>query len=267
MTIVLASIADKGNAIVMASDRMLARGQLSYQFEHDSPKIRVIGSYLLGYAGTTSYGDDIISHEYKNTQKGTVRDFIDEFSAFYIKYGNKIVSRVLLESVGLTLETFNKNPTAYPVPLQQKVYDGLGKAKLNVSIIVCGYDNEQPKLYVVGEYGVFHSAHSIGYVAIGIGEPHAANFYMVNGYTRDTPLKEAVYFAYRAKKSAEIAGGVGQCTDIYILHKGKNAVSYHDGSDVIKQLDAIHEHHKEKTSVLYKEMVPEINKLDLEAKK
>lgn len=266
MTIVLASIADKGSAIIMASDRMLARGQLSYQFEHDSPKIRVIGNYLIGYAGTTSYGDDIISHPYKNT-KGGVREFIDEFSEFYVKYGNKIVSRVLLESVGLTLEAFNKNPTMYPAPLQQKVYDGMGKPKLNVSFIVCGYDGEQPKMYVVHEFGIFTSAHSIGYTAVGIGEPHAANFYMVNGYKRDTPLKEAIYFAYRAKKSAEIAGGVGQCTDIYILHKGKSAVNYQDGSDFIKELNRIYEHHNGKTLELYKEeILPEIEKLSLEAK-
>lgn len=264
MTIVLASIAEKGNAIIMASDRMLARGQLSYQFEHDSPKIRVLKNYLIGYAGTTSFGDDIISHEYSKTDV-SVKEFIDEFSEFYVKYGNKIVSRVLLESIGLTLETFNSNPSIYPISLQQKVYDGMGKAKLNVQFIICGYDKEQPRIYIVSEYGIFTTAHSIGYTAVGIGEPHAANFYMVNGYKRDTPLNEAIYFAYRAKKSAEIAGGVGQCTDIYILPKGKSAISFQDGSPVISELNNIYEKHRNKTQELYKdEVLPDIKQLKLE---
>lgn len=263
MTIVLASIAEKGNAIIMASDRMLARAQLTYQFEHDNPKIRKVGSYLVGYAGTTTFADDILSHNY--TAVSPMHDFIEEFSAFYVKYGNRIVSRVLLESLGLDLKTFNENPMKYPPTLQQRVYDRMGAAKLNVSFIVCGYDQEQPKIFVIGEYGIFSTAHSVGYTAIGIGEPHASNFYMVNSFKFDTPLREAIYFAYQAKKSAEMAGGVGNCTDIYVLEKGKEAVAYHDGGKIIKELDNIYESHNKKVKGLYgKEIVPELKKLELE---
>ena len=267
MTIVLASIANNGNALIMASDRMLARAGLTYQFEHDRPKIRILSHYLIGYAGTTSYGDDIISHEYKKIGAST-KEFIEEFSAYYVKYGNRIFSRVLLESVGLTLEVFNKSPNIFPLPLQQKVYDGMGKAKLNVQLIVCGYDGDDPKIYVVSEFGIFTTAHTVGYAAVGIGEPHVANFYMVNGYRRETPLKEAIYFAYRAKKSAEIAGGVGQCTDIYIVEKGKPPVSYHDGCQFIMELNTIYEKHQSKVTEMFtREVAPDIAKLKLEAAK
>lgn len=265
MTIVLASIAEKGNAIIMASDRMLARAQLTYQFEHDSPKIRIIDDYLIGYAGTTTFADDIVSHEYHDLKP--IKNFVEEFSKFYIKYGNRIVSRILLESVGLDLETFNLNPTRFPAPLQQKVYEKMGAAKLNVSFIICGYDEAlaQPKIFIVGEYGIFSTQHSVGYAAIGIGEPHVANYYMVNGFKFDTPLKEAIYFAYRAKKGAEMAGGVGNCTDIYVLEKGKRAVAYRDGGPFIKQLDSIYESHNGKTKKLYeRDILPELNKLALE---
>ncbi|MBI2918791.1 MAG: hypothetical protein HYY01_12480 [Chloroflexi bacterium] len=265
MTIVLASIADKGNALIMASDRMLARAHLTYQFEHDSPNIRSLGSYLVGYAGATTFADDIMSHKYHLDGK-TMQEFIEEFSAFYVKYGNRIASRVLLESLGLDLATFNKNPGMYPPPVQQRVYDRLGSAKLNVEFIVCGFDENQPKIYVVGEYGVFSTAHSIGHAAIGIGEPHAAHFYMVNGFKFNTPLKEAIYFAYQAKKGAEIAGGVGQCTDIYVLERGTPAVSYHDGSTFIRMLNIIYEKHRQQMRKLYeRNTVPQLEKLRLEA--
>jgi hypothetical protein len=266
MTVVLAAIAGNGDAIIMASDRMLARASLTYQFEHDSPKIRQVNDYLIGYAGTTTFADDIVSHKYpkiKNT-----KEFVEEFSSFYIKYGNRLGSRVLLESVGLDLKTFNENPQKYPQFLQQKVYEKLGNAKLGVSFIICGYDEDQPQIYVIGEYGLFSTAHSIGYTAIGIGEPHVANFYMVNGFKFDTPLKEAIYFAYQAKRSAEIAGGVGECTDIYVLEKHKKPMCYKDGSKFIKDLNGIYEKHRLLTASLYKkEILPELDKLELEEAK
>jgi len=266
MTVVLASIAQNGNAIIMASDRMLARASLTYQFEHDSPKIRQVNDYLIGYAGTTTFADDIVSHKYPTFK--TMKEFIEEFSAFYIKYGNRLSSRVLLESVGLDLKTFNENPQKYPPFLQQKVYEKLGNAKLGVSFIICGFEQDQPQMYQVGEYGLFSTSHSIGYAAIGIGEPHVANFYMVNGFKFDTPLKEAIYFAYQAKRSAEIAGGVGECTDIYVLEKKKKPMCFKDGSKFVKDLNTIYEKHKGLTGTLFKkEILPELNKLELEESK
>ncbi|MDO8567609.1 MAG: hypothetical protein Q7R57_02710, partial [Dehalococcoidales bacterium] len=177
MTVVLASIAEKGNAIIMASDRMLSMPELTYQFEHDSGKIRKIGQYLVGYAGTTTFADDILSHEYGNL--GTIKEFAEALSGFYIKYGNRIAERVLLESLGIDLQTFNANSQNYPDSVRERVYQELGQEKLNVDFIVCGFDSDQPKIYNVGQYGIYSTAHSVGYTAIGIGETHAAHFYMV----------------------------------------------------------------------------------------
>ncbi len=69
MTVVLAAIAVKGDAIVMACDRMLARAQLTYQFEHDNTKVKKIDKYLVGYAGTTAFADDIASHQYSQFEE------------------------------------------------------------------------------------------------------------------------------------------------------------------------------------------------------
>ena len=145
MTIVLASIADKGNAVIMAADRMLSMPELTYQFEHDSMKIRKIGNYLVGYAGTTTFADDILSHDYG--QPSTIREFIEALSAFYIKYGNRIAERVLLESLGLDLQTFNSNPQLYPDSVRERIYQQMSEEKLNVDFIVCGYDKDQPRIY------------------------------------------------------------------------------------------------------------------------
>ncbi len=106
MTIVLASIAEKGNAIIMAADRMLAMPELTYQFEHDSPKIRKIANYLVGYAGPTTFADDILSHDFK--QLDSMKKFIEELSGFRIKYRHRIAERFLLESIGTNLKVFTR---------------------------------------------------------------------------------------------------------------------------------------------------------------
>jgi 20S proteasome alpha/beta subunit len=263
MTIVLASIADKGNAIIMASDRMLSMPELTYQFEHYSMKIRRIGNYLVGYAGTTTFADDILSHDYG--QINTIKEFTKQLSEFYIKYGNRIAERVLLESLGIDLQTFNSNPQNFPDSIRERVYQQLGEEKLNVDFIVCGFDKDQPKIYNVGQYGIYSTSHSIGYSAIGIGETHASSFYMVNGFTFNTPLKEAVFFAFRAKKSAEIAAGVGKCTDICILEKTKEPIFFKDGCDFIANMNNIYERFQKKQKGLYqRDIVPELDKLQWE---
>ncbi len=264
MTVVLASIAERGNAIIMASDRMLVMPELTYQFEHDSLKLREIRGYIVGYAGTSTFADDILSHDLSDQPK-SMKEFIKELADFYIKYGNRIAERVLLESLGLTLETFNANSQNYPESVRERVYQQLTQEKLNVEFIVCGYDNNQAKIYNIGDYGIYSTAHSIGYSAIGIGETHATSFYMVHGFKFATPLREAIFFAFRAKKSAEIAAGVGKCTDICVLEKNKTPVFYRDGCSLISGLNSIYDMYQREQETLHnKTVVPELRKLSME---
>lgn len=264
MTIVLASIADAGDSIVMTSDRMLASAELSYQFEHDSVKIRSIGRYLVGYAGATALADDILSHEYQARE--SMHEFIKDLSKFYIDYGNGIITRVLLESIGIDLQTFNANPQSFPGSVQEKVYAKLAEEdKLPVQFIVCGYDKDKPRIYLVGDFGIYGTAHSVGYAAIGVGQPHASNFYMVNGFKFNTPLREAIYFAFRAKKSAEMAAGVGKRTDICILRKNEEPLFFRDGCTLVAQLNKVYSAHEKRQGTLYERTIlPELNKLQLE---
>jgi hypothetical protein len=123
MTIVLASIAEKGNAIVMVAERMLSMPEMTYQFEHDTPKIRKIANYLVGYAGPTTFADDILSHGFKNTDK--IKEFIEELSGFRVTYRNRIAERFLLESIGTNLTTFLENPQYYPESLRESIFEQL----------------------------------------------------------------------------------------------------------------------------------------------
>ncbi|MBM3133503.1 MAG: hypothetical protein FJZ95_10820 [Chloroflexi bacterium] len=177
MTVVLASIAAGGDAIIMASDKMLTQQDLTYQYEHDGTKIRALGPYLVGYAGTTVFADDIICRGY-DTEK-PIREFIKALSGYYIEYQLGLANKIVLKSVGLDLEEFNKNRLNYPPQLQQIIHEGIKEVKVGVQLIVCGYDGDEPRIFQIGQDGVYNTVHSVGYAAIGIGQVHVANFYII----------------------------------------------------------------------------------------
>jgi hypothetical protein len=266
MTIVLGAIADQGKAMVTVSDRMLSVEEpASYQFEHESTKVRQVGRYLVGYSGPTSFADDLLSANYASLERQQgIKEFIKELSVAHIDYTRALANRILLEPFGLSLDVLNQNPEYYDT-LRDHIYETIRENPIELEFIVCGYDGEKPKIYLVGKYGVYSSAHAVGYAAVGIGTQHALNFYMVNRFKFGMPLREAVFFAFRAKKSTEISAGIGKCTDICVLERRKEPVFYRDGCRFISSLDSIYLKHQGTLDSLYqREVVPALNDLDME---
>ena len=214
----------------------------------------------MGYAGTTTFADDILSHDFKKL--ASMKSFIEELANFRIKYRKRIAERFLLESIGTNLKEFSQNQQNYPDSFKENIYEQLSEDKLGVDFLVAGFEKGFPKIYTIGDHGVYMSAHSIGYSAIGIGEDHASSFYMVNGFKFNTPLREALFFAFSAKKSAEIAAGVGKCTDIWVLEKDQEPVFYEDGCGVITQLEKIYQKSQENRRLFHQnKLIPELNKI------
>jgi len=263
MTVVLVSIAESKESIIMVADKMLTLQDLTYQYEHYGTKIIKSGNYLIGYAGVTVFADDIISHGYDESKP--IHEYVKDFSNFYKKYRLAIINRILLESLGLNLEIFNSNPQNFPVQLQQTVYNELQEFDLGVEFIVCGFDNGEPKIYLVSKRGIYTTAHSIGYSAIGIGEKHVTNFFIVHQFNIDKSLKEAIYFAFQAKKSSEIASGVGNLTDICVLKKDNECNFYSKDNCMIDDLNRIYILHSGEQKHIYEnKILPELENISME---
>lgn len=262
MTIVLVSIADNGKSIVMAADRMLTIQDMTYQYEHDSAKWTQLGDYAIGYAGITVFANDIISNKYHTNKP--IKELVKEIANYYKEYRLAIFNTVLLESIGLNIKVFNSNPQKFPPFLQERIYGELSNFKLGIELIICGFDQESAKIYEIGEYGLYSTAHAIGYAAIGIGQTHVMNHYIVNGYRFDRSLNEAIYFAFQAKKCAEIASGVGKQTDICIFQKGQSLRFFDDDDDLMKELNDIYNYHvREKNKMYESSILPRIKKINL----
>jgi hypothetical protein len=78
----------------------------------------------------------------------------------------------------------------------------------------------------------------VGFGAIGMGAWHAKSRLMQNGYVNTVVYAQALSAAYAAKKSAEIAPGVGKHTDMHlVLKEGINPIM----PDYFDKLESLYE--------------------------
>jgi hypothetical protein len=93
----------------------------------------------------------------------------------------------------------------------------------DVSVIIAGLDessgNPTPHIYTINnEYMSCEDV--IGFSAIGSGARHAESQFMLAGHAWNAEISTTATLAYRAKKDAEVAPGVGSYTDMYMLGGG-----------------------------------------------
>ena len=82
-------------------------------------------------------------------------------------------------------------------------------------------DADGAHIYLIMNPGTGECFDSIGYHAIGSGEPHATSSLIEDGYScYSATLQEAMWGVFQAKRRAERAPGVGQAGDFAIIEPG-----------------------------------------------
>lgn len=94
--------------------------------------------------------------------------------------------------------------------------DGIQKYQLGLELILIGVDDRAHISHITNP-GLWRSYDNLGYCTLGMGERHADNVFAWYKYASTTPLKEALYIAFEAKKKSEMAGGIGPTTDAFII--------------------------------------------------
>lgn len=82
-----------------------------------------------------------------------------------------------------------------------------------------GSDGMSAYVYSVDSRGTVSNMGDVGFAAIGIGAWHAKSRLMQSGYTNALSYVPALSAVFAAKKSAEIAPGVGTATDIHLVFR------------------------------------------------
>ena len=92
---------------------------------------------------------------------------------------------------------------------------------LELDLLVAGLDAEGAHLYGVTHPGILNPLETMGFAAVGSGATHAIIRLCLQRQTRGNSLAESVYNVYAAKRSSEIAPGVGRVTDMAVIKDGK----------------------------------------------
>ena len=143
--------------------------------------------------------------------------------------------RSVLLPLSLTSETLLSRAHELPnwlvsdLTLQLQGYQGA-----DVQALVVGSDQNSGYIYLVGADGRASCYNDVNFAAIGIGGWHARSQLMLSKYSVSHGLAGALVAVYRAKKSAEVAPGVGPHTDMFIVTKnGTEPV----GQDAVAAVD------------------------------
>lgn len=231
MTICIAAICQDitgGEQVVFgASDRMVTSGDT--EFEKPTTKlVNLTNSIVAMTAGDSALQIEIIRDlivtlesrdDAKTTNPWSVKDVADLYVNFFNRAKTKRSESAILAPLRLDHNSFiERQKVMLPEFISKITRELLFYEMPPVSTIFAGVDNEKggAHIYVVDDGDV--SCHdSIGYACIGIGGRHAASQFMLARHAWTAPLPDTVLLTYIAKKRAEIAPGVGQDTDMFMI--------------------------------------------------
>lgn len=206
---------------IVASDRMLTAGDVQYEpaklkMAQMTPLVIAVvaGDYPL-HSQTIIDARKLIQNNPDKTPENVAR--------MYGKAIQRIKQReaedLYLVPLGMNTDTFIAQQKEMSDNFIEHITTQLqGYQGEEVEALVIGSDGERVHLYAVDTRGIAHCMDDVGFAAIGIGAWHAKSRMMQAGYANTSILAPALAITYAAKKSAEIAPGVGkQHTDIMLI--------------------------------------------------
>jgi hypothetical protein len=235
-----------GRAAITATDRMITSGDVQYEprqlkmaFMNRQTVILVAGDYSLH------------SQALRNTSRQiqTIPEAQPENIASIYGKAIQAIKRqeaedIYLAPIGLNTDMFlaqqRELSDSFVNRITNQLQDYRGE---DVDALVVGADeNGAAQIYGLDTQGMMHCYNDVGFAAIGIGAWHARSRMMQTGYTSTLTFAHALAITYAAKKSAEIAPGVGAtATDIHLIFRDSIELLRPDVADRLKNLYDVYE--------------------------
>lgn len=228
MTVCIAAACENSRKLVVAADRMLTSGMLSLQFEHPGPKVFPLSDSCVMMTAGPALRDIELQKSVKRTLAGmsgiAVPVIVERVKDGYQEARRKKIEELYLKPRGLTLERFLQAGQALIQDAAMIIDEQLATYDYELEVLVAGVDSDGAHIYQIVNPGTAECFDSIGYHAIGSGEPHATFSLIEDGYSsHSATLQEAMWGVFQAKKRAERAPGVGQAGDFAIIEQGRFA--------------------------------------------
>jgi hypothetical protein len=231
MTLVQASIADSGNAVILIADRLLtttlSSDLPSYELEAGSPKLIFRNHTGIGFAGSSIHADACIS---SLNEKNDFNEIVNTISGYISSARNTRIEKDIKRLTGVTSEQFFTNKEL-PIPseVRDNIYYLIKKFRINCQSIIAGIDEE----------GDVIEATNFNAFPIGSGAPFSKVYFDQLGYTPEMSANEAILFAFEAKKWAQAHTGVGERADILVFRKESEEIKVqeiYDNSELMNNM-------------------------------
>lgn len=259
------------SSVFLVSDRMITAGDI--QFEPPVAKISFLTSSIAVMAsGDSAFFAEILA-DVKNEVRARVkqepsnwwlvRDIVD----IYIKYRNvaklKRSEAAILAPLGLDRNSWLTTQNVMDSALVSRIaYDLINFDIPSVSVIIAGVDkqdidkgDDEPTSHIYSIDNDYVSCDdTIGFRAIGSGARHAESQFMLAGYAWNSNPHMVATIAYRAKRDAEVAPGVGTATDMHMIGSGLGQ-SAEIRTDIQEKMEQEYQKMKAKNKELQEEFV------------
>jgi hypothetical protein len=103
--------------------------------------------------------------------------------------------------------------------LYQNLVVQMVQFNLSVEILIAGIHDSGSHLYYLGNPGTLLPFDKLGYNSIGSGSTHVAVSFYLGNQNRRSSLPETLFSVFEAKRSAEVAPGVGVETEMAIISR------------------------------------------------
>lgn len=229
--------------MAIATDRMLTVSYPPVEFEHNIPKLECIGERCVALtAGDALAHVDLFrasAQALMGLKDPSVQHVAQTIVDCYVAQRLATIEQKILSARGWTLSQFyTQVPKAgVPADLILMVDRQISTYDYGLEILLAGIDTEA-HIYSIRNPGQVDCFDALGYHAIGSGEMHAVSTFIFNNCYPDMTCKRGLYLAYEAKRSAEVAPGVGKALDIALISKKGARVLLDEEVD---QLRAIYE--------------------------
>ena len=217
---------DYGWAAVVASDRMRTSGDVQYE-----PSQLKLGSFNSSCLVMVSGDIGFHSEAFKETIKQTNEDSLpSNIAKIYAQQLQTIRRReaedLYLAPLGLNTDTFLAQQSEMSEKVVATLLDQLQSYKgEDVEALIVGTERVREftvvRLFAINSHGIISCCDDIGFAAIGAGAWHARSVLMQAKYVNTATFAPALALTYAAKKAAQIAPGVGNETDMYVVLKNK----------------------------------------------
>ncbi len=261
MTLVQVSICDKGKTIILIADRMVSSSMgefIQYEKEGNASKLYVYNKNAVGFAGSVP---DIIKIKRRIKEKDDIEEFLNGVIEIMKTIKDEALDRTIsVESIWKNKEEFITNLPICPKPLKDLIFAKNATFRLHMNCLIAGFDkNGDAKIYLLNNEYEINDITDFHYYSVGSGSPFSLLFFDQEEYNENCKLNEGLYFAYRAKKTAESHIGVGAKTDIVILRNGSEAINISASDPLIKKLESFYIGEVRKLHSLREKIFEQIN--------